>query len=95
MSETFDVAHINHQGVDVILVVVSSAFGTMSTASKNDALSALQVCARAAGLRGTVVAVWNSGGRVMSVGPTGWEGFQRSLTWPFVAANINRKLTCG
>ena len=96
MSETFDVAHIRHQGQDVILVVVSRNFGALTPDGQEDAYNAIQDCATDAGLAGTVALAWSgAGGRLRTYGPTAWSGFLRSLTPGFVRANINRKLTCG
>jgi hypothetical protein len=92
---SFDVAHVRVQGSDVILIVVDSAFGHKSKSEQDEALAGFRLAANHAGLRGGVAVVWNQGGRVMSFGPQNWQGFLRGLTWPWIAANINRKLTTG
>jgi len=92
---SFDVAHVRVQGSDVILIVVDSAFGHKSKSEQDEALVGFRLAASHAGLRGGVAVVWNQGSRVMSFGPRNWQGFLRSLTWPWIAANINRKLTIG
>jgi hypothetical protein len=42
------------------------------------------------------VPVWDDGsGRMMFLAPSGFHAFFRSIDLEFVAANINRRLTCG
>ena len=91
----FEVAHVRVQGMDVILIVVDSAFGHKSKSEQLEALNGFQLAAHQAGLRGGVAVVWNQGGRVACFGPRNWHGFLESLTWPWIAANVNRKLTIG
>jgi hypothetical protein len=92
--ETFEVAHINVQGQNVILIVVSPSVGSRSSQDQAALLATLESRAHQAGLAGHVALVWNSGGRVMSYGPRAWSGYLQSLTWYDVAANVNRSLTC-
>jgi hypothetical protein len=94
--ETYEVAHIHEQGQDMIIIPVQSSFGQRPTATQNEIVSSLQLCASAAGLKGTVVPVWDAGGgRMGFLAPTPWHPFFRSIDLQFVARNINRKLTCG
>ena len=92
---SFEVAHVRVQGVDVILIVVDSAFGHKSKSEQLEALNGFQLAAHQAGLRGGVSMVWNQGGRVASFGPRNWHRVLKNLTWPWIAANINRRLTIG
>lgn len=93
---TFDVAHLREQGQDIIIVVVNRSFGSRPRSEQNEICESLQKCALSAGLVGTVVPVWNAGGRRMGFwAPRPWHPFFRSLTLASVAANISRKLTCG
>jgi len=92
---SFDVAHIQEQGVDLMIVPLASSFGSRPTTAQKESMAALQGCARAAGLVGTVVAVWDAGGgRMGFLAPPQWHAFFRSIDLPFVARNINRRLTC-
>ena len=94
--ERFDVAHLREQGQDMIIVVVADSFGLKSTTEQNQICAALQACATSAELAGTVVPVWNAGGgRMGFLAPELWHGFFRSIDLSFVAANINKELTCG
>lgn len=93
---TFEVAHVREQGVDLIITVVNSSFGRKSTQEQQATTDSLQQCASAAGLAGTVVPVWDAGGgRLKFWAPPQWHRFFGSISLSFVAANINRKLTCG
>jgi hypothetical protein len=93
---SFDVAHFQEQGQQIIVVFVASSFGHKSNVDQNETCSALQSCARAAGLAGTVVPVWDSGGGRMGFrAPTPWHGFFRGMNLRTLARNVNRKLTCG
>ena len=93
--ETFDVAHIRQQGVDLIIIPVKSTFGTQIPQEQQRICSYLQRAATSAGLAGTVVPVWDSGfGRMSFWAPRNWHPFFKSIDLNFVGMNINRKLTC-
>lgn len=92
--ETFEVAHVNEQGQDIIMVVVTSAFGSFGRIEQNRLTNLLQVAASSAGLKGTVVPVWDGGfGRLAFLAPMPWMSFFQSLTLEAVAGSINRTLT--
>jgi len=96
MSTTFDVAHFLEQGQQVIVVFVASSFGHKSSLDQNQICSDLQSCAKAAGLAGTVVPVWDtSGGHMGFLAPQQWKAFFSSLSLSALGANVNKKLTCG
>jgi hypothetical protein len=92
--QTFDVAHFRQQGVDLIVISVSSSFGALSNDEQNRLHGLLQECASTAGLVGTVVPVWQTGGRLGFLAPHQWHSFFSSLTVEDVARNFNRKLLC-
>jgi len=92
---TYDVAHIKEQGIDLVIVVVDSSFGLKTPGEQQRITIALQECATAAGLAGIVVPVWDAGaGQMGFFAPTNWSPFFSSIDLAFVAANINRELTC-
>jgi hypothetical protein len=92
---TYDVAHINEQGIDLIIIVVDSSFGLKTSGEQQKITVALQECAAAAGLVGTVVPVWDAGaGQMGFFAPTNWRPFFSSIDLAFVLANINGELTC-
>lgn len=94
MASTHDVAHINVQGQDVILVMVQSSVGSMGSSRQREVLAYIQGCANHAGLAGAVALIWQNGDRIDSFGPARWNGYLRGLTAHYVAANINGTLTC-
>lgn len=96
MSTTFKIAHLREQGQDIIIVPLDRSFGLKTKQEQGETVEAIQACAMSAGLRGTVVPVWDSGGgRMAFIAPTPWHPFFRSLTLRQVASNLNRTLTCG
>lgn len=78
----------------MIIVPLEAKFGRLSDSDQEATIAALQACATAAGLRGTVVPTWTEGGRMRFVAPQAWHPFFRSLSPQAVAASINRELTC-
>lgn len=89
----FQVAHINQQGVDLIIVPLNHDFGFKSPRQQQGAVYELQTRARAAGLRGTVVPVWEgSAGGMAFIAPKNWHPFFQSLSLPAVYQNMNREL---
>lgn len=96
MAQTYDIAHVRAQGQDMIIVLVPATFGKASVAGQRQAVVRLQACAIAAGMRGTVVAVWDAGeGRMGLQAPTRWHAFFKSIGLAHISANVNRTLTCG
>ena len=88
----FDVAHIREQGVDLIIIPLDSAFGRKTSSDQHQIIEELQMRARAAGLAGTVVPVWDSGGgRMAFIAPPKWHPFFTSLNLAFVATNVNKE----
>jgi len=49
------VAHLNQQGVDLIIIPLDDSFGHKSTTVQQEAIAELQMRANTANLRGTVV----------------------------------------
>ncbi len=67
-------AHIQEQGVDLIIVSLDSAFGSKSQADQKGVVAALQRCAMDAGLKGTVVTIWQDyGGAWNFIAPSGFH----------------------
>jgi hypothetical protein len=90
----FKVAHVKEQGVDLIIIPLESRFGSMSNADQNSQNRELQVRANAAGLRGTVVPVWDAGGgRMGFFAPSGFRPFFSSLSLSQVDQSINKEIS--
>ena len=93
---SFDVAHIREQGVDLIIVSLERSFNSKSPPDQKQITAELQACATSAGLAGTVVPVWDDGfGQMMFLAPNNFHPYFRSINLAFVAANINKRITCG
>lgn len=81
----YKIAHVKEQDVDLIIVPLESHFGNMSSQDQNVTIKALQLHASEAGLRGTVVPVWDSGGGCMAfLAPQQWHSFFGSSNLPWV-----------
>jgi len=90
---TFQVAHINQQGVDLVIILVQSSFGTKSNHEQDLIMQELQAKSISAGLRGNVVPVWEAGGgRLGFRAPQNQHAFFQSITPSFINANINKSL---
>lgn len=93
-SQTYEIAHIREQGQNIIIVPVSSAVGSKSLQQQNEVRDSLQMFSANAGLAGKVCLVWSTGNRFNFLAPPQWHSFFRSIDMSFVAANINKNLTC-
>lgn len=92
----FDIAHLREQGQDTIMVPLDRNFGHKSAADQQAVVAELQSCARAAGLAGTVVPVWDTGGgRMAFIAPRQWHSFFASIDLSTVRRILNKRLTCG
>jgi hypothetical protein len=90
----FEVAHLHEQGQDMIIVPLSSSFGSRGMQQQQGIIRELETRAHSAGLRGSVVAVWDAGGgRMAYIAPRPWHSFFSSIGLHFVARNINRELS--
>jgi len=90
----YKIAHIREQGTDLIIVPLEPRFGNMSSEDQNATITSLQLHASGAGLRGTVVPVWDSGGgRMAFIAPNQWHPFFKSINLAWVGANVNRELS--
>ena len=93
-SQVYKVAHIREQGQDMIIVPVASRVQSMSSQEQNELKASLQYYARDAGLAGEVCLVWEYGNRCHFLAPKPWHPFFSNISMRFIAANINKKLTC-
>jgi hypothetical protein len=90
----FNVAHLREQGQDIIIVPLESNFGSKSIGDQQGITADIQRHANGAGLRGTVVPVWdNGGGRMGYIAPRPWHPFFSGINMSFVAANVNREIS--
>jgi hypothetical protein len=90
----FRVAHIREQGIDLIIIPLESSFGYKSKDEQDSAINELQIRSNSAGLRGTIVPVWDSGGgRMAFIAPQNWHSFFKSINLAWVAGNLNRAIS--
>ena len=89
----FEVAHINEQGINVVVAFVDSSFAHKSSEEQNQVAAALQLCARSAGLAGNIAMVWFGG----FWAPSNQHSFFGSAggSYHALAGRINKKLSCG
>jgi len=94
--ERVQVAYINEQGVDLLLVPVDPAFQKHSDTDQLRVCAVLQACATTAGLSGTVVPVWDAGdGRMAFLAPREAHAFLIAIDLGFVVEHINGELRWG
>lgn len=88
----FQIAHINEQGVNVVVVFVDAEVGHKSPTEQNAIAAALQLCARSANLAGNVAMVWPGG----FWAPLNQHAFFQSPGGSYQALQfrINKTLSC-
>lgn len=89
---TFEVAHINQQGVNVVVVFVAPAVAHKSTEEQNAIAANLQLCAQSADLAGNIAMVWPGG----FWAPHNQHAFFKSPggSYAKLRLRINKKLSC-
>ena len=88
-----DIAHINEQGEDMILIPLNNSFGYKAPGEQKETIEMLQSCAVKAGLKGKVIPVWNDVvNRMNFVAPEFYHPFLFSINYNFVLRNLNKKL---
>lgn len=89
---SFQVAHINEQGNDVIILPLGESFPNQSPEQKKEMLDGFSACIRKAGLKGTLVPVWPEGDSIRFIAPKEWHPFCASMSWDWIRYNINRSV---
>jgi hypothetical protein len=93
--QEYKVAYIRQQNVNLIIIPLDSAFHYKTPAQQGQTIQALQAAATSAGLRGTVVPVWERpDGRMGFIAHINWHPFFKSIDMELVTQNINQKLAC-
>jgi hypothetical protein len=87
------VAHLREQGQDMVIVPLDSSFGLKSEQEQKEIIDELQIRSRAAGLKGTVIPVWENSGRIHFIAPHRWHPFFQSLSMHQIWANINKEIS--
>jgi hypothetical protein len=92
MSE-LNIAQVKIQGIDLIMIKLEASHARLSFPLKKKTRQELQQKAKAAGLTGTVVTVWDAGGGNMGfLSPPEYSAFFGGINLAFVAENINGKI---
>ncbi len=89
---SFQVAHINEQGNDVIILPLGETFPQRSPEARKEMINGFANCVKRAGLKGTLVPVWPEGDRIHFIAPKEWHPFCASMTWDWIRHNINRQV---
>ena len=88
-----EIAQVKIEGVDLIIVKLDRAHARQSFDLKKKARLDLQQKAKAAGLTGTVVTVWDAGGGNMGfLSPPEYSAIFGRINLAYVTENINTKL---
>jgi len=90
---TFQIAHINEQGVNVVVVFVDPAVAHKTPFEQSQIATSLQLCARSAGLAGNIAMIWPGG----FWAPNNQHAFFGSAGGSYGALllRINKTLSCG
>jgi hypothetical protein len=90
---TFEIAHINKHGVNVVVVFVDPGVAHKSAEEQTAIAAGLQLCAQSAKLAGNVAMVWPGG----FWAPRNQHPFFTSPggSYAQLRSRINKKLSCG
>ena len=93
--QTFNIAHLNIQSVNVIIVFLNQLFESKSPDEQRTIQLRLQSAATGAGLAGNVVPVWRDQlGRTKFIAPRQQHPFFASVSYEYLFTQVNRTLTC-
>jgi hypothetical protein len=88
------IAHLREKGQDMIIAPLDDSFHHKSQAQQNASIAAIQSAARSAGLRGTVVVIWEDpSGGARFIAPRPWHSFFQSVSMGWVQQNLNKTLS--
>jgi len=91
---TFQVAHLQRDGQDLIIVPVDRTFGSRSPSAQARLQEAFQRSAAMADIPGIVVPVWeDSNGKMSFRAPPPLHDFFKSIDMVYVATALNRSLS--
>lgn len=91
---TLDIAHIQRQGQNMIIVPLDDSFDHKTSSQQQASIAAIQRAAIGARLAGTVVPVWEAAdGRMKFIAPRPWHPFFQSIELSWVFANVNKTLS--
>lgn len=92
--ETFQVAHLNIQSVNVIVIFLDTRFDSQTAEEQHAIHGRLQVAASSAGLAGNVVPIWlDHSGHTKFLAPPQQHPFFKSVSFQQLHVQVNRTLT--
>ena len=91
----FQIAHLNIQGNDLIIVPLSRRFAQKPRAERDQTIREFQHAAKKAGLKGTIVPIWPNGDELQFIAPRPWHPFFRGISWPWIEMNLNKEILVG
>jgi hypothetical protein len=94
--KTFQVAHLDIQDVQVVVVFLGSDFDAKTQREKLDSYAALERSAEIAGLAGDVVIVWqDQSNRTRFIAPPQQHPFIQIMKYEQLIAQVNGTIACG
>ncbi len=94
--KTFQVAHLDIQDVQLVVVFLGSDFDTKTEREKLDFHAGLERCAERAGLAGSVVILWQDPSRCTRfLAPPQQHPFFQIMKYEQLMAQVNGTITCG
>lgn len=93
-ATTYDIAHINHRGSNMVLVITSDDFFYQSENTQARWYTALKACVREANLAGQAIVIADVDDQLRFYGPKSWHKFLRTLDMDWVRTRVNKELTC-
>ena len=93
--ETFQVAHLKIQNVDLVVIFLNTTFDSKPPQEQQTIQLNLQAAAMSAGLAGNVVPVWlDPFGRTKFIAPPQQHPFFKNMSYEQLYVQVNRTLTC-
>jgi hypothetical protein len=94
--ETFQVARLEIQDVQLVIVLLAAGFDSKSEKEKLDCYAALERCAERDGLAGTVVVLWqDQSNRTRFIAPPEQHPFFQIMKYEQMLAQVSGTLACG
>jgi hypothetical protein len=91
---TFNIATVNVEGSDLILIILDHAFGDKTFEAQSEILMEFQKRAIAAGYKGHVIPVWSSAaGQINFMAPRDLHPFFKTVTPQYIADHFKKQLS--
>jgi hypothetical protein len=94
--ETFQIAHLDIEDVQVVVVFLGFDFDAKTERERLDFHNALERCAESAGLAGNVVILWQDPSRrTRFIAPPQQHPFFQIMKYEQLMAQVNGAIACG